>query len=401
LSKHLKQFSLVVFIVLVCSLSFLAGYGAGQRPLFVSVASAQTAQATDLSEKFKLFWEAWNWVDKEFYDRAALDPTKITYGAIRGMLQTLGDPHSYFIDPQEREVSETQLRGGFQGIGAYVELTADGKVRIVAPQDGSPAQEAGIRAGDIILQVDGNSINGMNLVQAVALIRGPKGTKVSLTLQRDGEVEPISIEVSRADIKVESVQARALDHNVGYVRVSQFGQQTAKELKEAIQGLSKDNPSGIVLDLRGNPGGYLASAIDVSSLFLEDGVVLYELQSNGERQAYRVKRGNMVTTLPMAVLVDRGSASAAEIVAGALQDHQRAQLVGEKTFGKGSMQSVHALSDGSSVHVTIARWLTPKERPINGNGLVPDVAVELPQPLEPGTDPVLDKAVEMLAGGKS
>ncbi|HEX2986939.1 MAG TPA: PDZ domain-containing protein, partial [Chloroflexota bacterium] len=190
MSKPLKRLTLVVFIVLVCSLSFLAGFGAGQRPLFASVASAQTSQSTDLTEKFRLFWEAWSWVDREFYDRAALDTTKITYGAIRGMFETLGDRHSYFINPQEREVSETQLRGGFQGIGANVELTADGKVRIVAPQEGSPAEEAGIRAGDIILQVDGRSIEGMNLIQAVALIRGPKGTKVRLTLQRDGEAEP-------------------------------------------------------------------------------------------------------------------------------------------------------------------------------------------------------------------
>ncbi|HEX2923602.1 MAG TPA: S41 family peptidase, partial [Chloroflexota bacterium] len=344
---------------------------------------------------------AWSWVDREFYDRGALDTTKITYGAIRGMFETLGDRNSYFVDPQEREVSETQLRGGFQGIGANVELTADGKVRIVAPQEGSPAEEAGIRAGDIILQVDGRSIEGMNLIQAVALIRGPKGTKVRLTLQRDGEAEPLTIEVSRADIKVESVRSRSLDQNVAYVRVSQFGQQTAKELREAIQGLSKTNPSGLVLDLRGNPGGYLVSAVDAASLFLEDGAVLYELRGNGERQEYRVKRGNVATTLPMVVLVDRGSASAAEIVAGALQDHQRARLVGEKTFGKGSMQSVHVLSDGSSVHVTIAHWLTPNERPIDGNGLLPDVAVELPEAPTQGSDAVLEKAVEMLTGGKS
>ncbi len=400
MSRSFKRLTLVVFVVLVCSLSFLAGYGAGQRPLLVPVASAQTAQGSDLTEKFKLFWEAWSWIDREFYDRAALDPTKITYSAIRGMLQTLGDPHTSFVDPQEREVSETQLRGGFQGIGAYVELTTDGKVRIVGPQEGSPAEAAGIRAGDVILQVDGKPIQGMNLIQAVSLIRGPKGTKVTLTLQREGEPETINLEVSRADIKVESVRARSLDHKVAYVRVSQFGQQTAKELRDAVQELSKESPSGLVLDLRGNPGGYLASAIDVSSLFLEDGVVLYELKSNGERQEYRIKRGNVVTKLPMIVLVDKGSASAAEIVAGALQDHQRALLVGERTFGKGSMQSVHVLSDGSSIHVTVANWLTPKERPINGNGLEPDVPVKLPQQPEPGSDPALDKAVDMLAGGK-
>ncbi len=398
LSKILKSLVLALLLVLVSSLSFLAGYGAGQRPMVAAVAEVQNSPSSDLSERFKLFWEAWGWVDREYYGRAAVDLTKVTYGAIRGMMQSLGDPHSYFADPQERNVSEAQLQGGFEGIGVYVEMTSDGRLRVVGTQEGSPGERAGIRVGDVIIQVDGNPIDGLNVVQAVSLIRGPRGTKVTLALRREGVAEPLSVEVARAEIKVESVRAKMLDQNVAYVRVSQFGLQTNRELRDALSRLLGQNPRGLVLDLRSNPGGYLASAVDVASQFLSEGVVLYEERSGSERQEYPVKSGGIATNINMAVLVDRGSASASEIVAGALQDHQRAPLVGERTYGKGSMQSVHSLSDGSSLHVTIARWLTPNQRPINGNGLVPDFPMDPPTDGAPGSDPQLDRAVELVLG---
>lgn len=401
MSRNVKSLILAAFVVLVSSLSFLAGYGAGQRPVVAAVQAQQTSPSAGLSERFRLFWEAWGWVDSEYYNREALDPTRMTHGAIRGMLQSLGDPHSYFVDPQERSISETQLRGGFEGIGVHVEMTPDGKLRVVAPQEGSPGEKAGIGAGDIITHVDGRPIAGLNLIQAVSLIRGPRGTKVTLVLRREGAAEPLEVEVIRAEIKVESVRAKMLEQGVGYVRISQFGLQTHRELRVALQELLDQDPRGLVLDLRANPGGYLAAAVDVASQFLEDGVILYEERTGGQRQEFRVKRGGLATSIAMAVLVDRGSASASEIVAGALQDHQRAPLVGEKTFGKGSMQSVHTLSDGSSIHVTVAHWLTPKERPLNGNGLVPDVLVETGADGATGSDPALDRAVEIILGSTS
>ncbi len=396
MSKILKSLILAAFIVLVSSLSFLAGYAAGHWPAAAADVTDQTAPAADLPERFKLFWEAWGWVDREYYDRDSVDSSRVTYGAIRGMLQSLGDPHSYFADPQERSVSETQLQGGFEGIGVFVEMAADGQLRVAGTQAGSPGEEAGLQKGDVITHVDGKSLAGLTIVQAVSMIRGPRGTKVTLTLNRDGVEAPLTVEVTRTEIRVPSVQARVLDQRVGYIAISQFGAQTGPELRAALQGLLGQNPKGLVLDLRGNPGGYLATAIDVASEFLSDGVVLYEERKGGDRQEFRVKRGGVATSIALVVLVDKGSASASEIVAGALQDHQRAQLVGQRSFGKGSMQSVHTLSDGSSLHVTVAHWLTPNARPIDGNGLTPDVAVEVAPDTPASADPVLDRAVQLL-----
>ncbi|HEX2986859.1 MAG TPA: S41 family peptidase, partial [Chloroflexota bacterium] len=306
--------------------------------------------------------------------------------------------HTYFVDPQERNISETQLQGGFEGIGVTVEMTKDGKVRVVAPQEGSPGEKAGIQPGDLITHVDGKSLAGLTLTQAVSLIRGPKDTTVTLTIARENAPDPLTFEIARAEIRVESVRAEMLDQNVAYIRISQFGTQTSGELKTALQQLLDQNPQGLILDLRANPGGYLVAAVDVASQFLKDGIVLVEERSGGERQAYRVKQGGIATDIKMVILVDKGSASASEIVAGALQDYERATLIGTTTYGKGSMQSVHTLSDGSSIHVTIAHWLTPKERPINGNGLVPDVEVQYPNDPVAEGDPQLDKAIEVLVG---
>ncbi len=397
----LKSLILAVFIALVSSLSFLAGYGAAQRPIVAAATISQAPPTADLSERFKVFWEAWGWVEREYYDHDGVDATRMTYGAIRGMLQSLGDPHTYFVDPQERAVSETRLQGGFEGIGVTVEMKSDGKLRVVAPQEGSPGENAGVRPGDVITHVDGKPVAGLTLVEAVSLIRGPSGTTVTLTLEREGATEPLILPVTRAPIKVETVRATMRDQGVAYVRISQFGAQTARELTGGLQTVLEQKPRGLILDLRANPGGYLTSAVDVASQFLQEGVVLYEVRSGGDRQEFRVKRGGLATSIKMVVLVDKGTASASEIVAGALQDYQRAPLVGEKTYGKGSMQSVHNLSDGSSIHVTIARWLTPKERPINGTGLTPDVAVGWPVEGAPGSDVQLDRATEILLGDGS
>ncbi len=400
MSRTLKSFILALVLVLVAGVSFLAGYGASQRTVSAAPAATRALPGDELSERFKLFWEALSWVEKEFYRPEAIDPTKITYGAIRGMLQTLGDQHTQFVDPQEQQISETQLRGGFEGIGVFVEMKADGKLRIVAPQEGSPGEKVGLKAGDVVTHADGKSLAGLTMVQAVSFIRGPKGTNVSLTVVREGSAEPLVFEVMRAEIKVESVRGKMLPQGVGYVRVSQFGVQTRGELVRVLQELLRERPKGLVLDLRSNPGGYLASAVEVASQFLSDGVVLHEVRANGDRREYRAKAGGLATETPLVVLMDRGSASAAEIVAGALQDHGRALLVGEKSFGKGSMQSVRSLSDGSSVHITIARWHTPKDRPIDGVGLTPDVAVSLSTEVAEGDDVQLQKAVDVLLGGQ-
>ncbi|MGI5836735.1 MAG: S41 family peptidase [Chloroflexota bacterium] len=403
MSRTLKSVVLALIIVLVACVSFLAGYGVSSQRTVVAAAAptSQAATADELTEKFKLFWEAWSWVEKEFYDKAKLDATSITYGAIRGMLQSLGDTHTVFVDPQERIVNETQLRGGFEGIGVYVEMDADGRLIIVAPQEGTPGEKAGLKPGDVITHADGKPLEGLTVYQAVSLIRGPKGTTVTLTVSRDGEPEPLTFQVVRDEIPVESVRYKMLDEHVAYLRISQFGVQTKNELVDALQTMLAENPKGLILDLRANPGGYLIAAIDVASQFLDSGIVLYEVRANGEKLEFPVKPGGVAVQIPMVVLIDRGSASASEIVAGALQDSGRAALVGERSYGKGSMQSVRVLSDGSGVHITIAHWLTPKEKPIEGTGLTPDVVVEMSKDGQGDTDPQLQRALEILLGDGS
>ncbi|HZS01437.1 MAG TPA: S41 family peptidase [Chloroflexota bacterium] len=353
---------------------------------------APSSVSPEFQEQFQTFWETWSLVDREYYDRGALDSKKLTRGAIKGMLEAIGDPHTVYLDPDMSEVSDAELRGGFEGIGVHVDLV-DGKLRVVAPIEGSPSEKAGLRAGDYIVQADGKDLAGLTLLQAVNLIRGPRGTAVRLMVQRDGWPEPRPFDVTRSDIKLESVRTRLLDGNVGYVRITTFANTTARDLRGPLDRLLEARPRGLVLDLRSNPGGYLQAALDVASEFVPEGVLLTEEYADGRREVFRAKPGGHATQVPLVVLVDHGSASAAEIVAGAIRDHGRGILVGEQTFGKGTVQHVHALADHSTVRITIARWLTPNEQPLNGVGLAPDIAVAAGS----GTaDPVLDRALQYL-----
>jgi carboxyl-terminal processing protease len=355
-------------------------------------AAPPASASADLQEQFQVFWEAWSVVDREYLDRAALDPHKLTHGAIRGMLEAIGDPHTVFMDPEQSEVSDAELRGTFEGIGVHVDLV-DGRLRIVTPVEGSPGEKAGLRAGDIVLQADGKDLAGLTLNQAVNAIRGPRGSAVRLLVEREGWPAPRPFEIVRSDIKLESVRTRQLDNGIGYVRITTFAATTARDLRPPLERLMQAHPRGIVLDLRSNPGGFLQAALEVSSEFVSDGVLLFEEHADGHRDTFRAKPGGRATQVPVAVLVDKGSASAAEIVAGALRDRGRAVLVGEQTFGKGTVQNLHQLADKSTVRVTMARWLTPNEQPLQGVGLTPDIVVA---PGAPNTDPALDRAVQHL-----
>jgi carboxyl-terminal processing protease len=350
----------------------------------------------EFQEQFQTFWEAWSLVDRDYYDHSALDSKKLTRGAIKGMLEAIGDPHTLYLDPEMSEVSDAELRGGFEGIGIHVDLV-DGRLRIVAPIEGSPSDKAGLRAGDYIVQADGQDLAGLSLLQAVNLIRGPRGSTVRLMIQRDGWADARAFDVTRSDIKLESVRTRMLDGNVAYVRISSFASTTARDLRGPLDRLLEGRPKGLILDLRANPGGYLQAALDVASEFVPDGVLLSEEYGDGRREVFRAKAGGRATTLPLVVLVDHGSASAAEIVAGAIRDHGRGVLIGEQTFGKGTVQHVHALADHSTLRITIARWLTPNEQPLNGVGLAPDVPVTAGSG---AADPVLDRAVQYLRDGR-
>jgi len=345
---------------------------------------------------FDVFWEAWQIVDDHFYGDLSSETAR-TYGAIRGSLDTLDDPYTLFVEPQRREREQEELRGSFGGIGAWVERTPDGRV-LLTPMDERPAAKAGIQSGDELIAVDDTPVTPeMPFDDVLALVRGQAGEIVRLTVRRDGAAEPLVFEVEREEIVTPSVTYELKEEGIGYIRLSIFGERTSEELEDAIRDLRSQGATKYVIDLRDNGGGLLPAAIDVASQFLDDGPVMYERKSNGEEKAYPVKNKGILEDEPVVFLVNEYTASASEIVAGAIQDYERGTLIGTKTFGKASVQLIFDLSDGSSVHVTNARWLTPSRQEIDGVGLTPDILVELSdEDRQQGRDPQLERAVDHL-----
>ncbi|MCS7220396.1 MAG: S41 family peptidase [Anaerolineae bacterium] len=347
-------------------------------------------------EEFRVFWEAWHALQRDFYGELPSNQ-EMTYGAIRGVLELLDDENTTFLDPQSAEFFNTDLSGTFEGIGARVDTAPGGGVLIVEPFEGQPAYEAGIRRGDIIIEVDGQDVTDMPLGDAIQLIRGPKGTKVRLLIKREGEPDPIEVEVVRARIEIPIVESKMLDHGIAYLKLGEFNGRSPELVRRALRELLRQKPKGLILDLRGNPGGLLDAAVEIGSQFVGKGNILIERFKDGKEQAYPARPGGLATNIPLVVLVNDSSASASEIVAGAIQDAGRGPLIGVTTFGKGSVQVPHRLSDGSMLRVTIARWFTPKGRGIDGIGLEPDIVVErTPEDRAAGRDPQLDRAVEYL-----
>jgi carboxyl-terminal processing protease len=358
------------------------------------------APGAEAAEDFGLFWEAWNLVEDHFLG-ALPDSQGLAWGAIRGALDTLQDPYTVFLEPQPTQRQREDLSGKFGGIGAWVTQAEDGSI-VLEPMPDLPAERAGVQAGDVVLQVDGTDVSGLGVDDVVTLVRGPVGETVRLTLRREGEPDPVEVEIKREEIPTPSVESRMLEESpgVGYVRIVLFTERTNGELERAVEELRDQGMERLVFDLRGNGGGLLDASIDVASQFLRDGVVLYEQRRSGGETDYPVRGGGMLLEIPMVTLVDGGTASASEIVAGALQDRDRSPLVGEQTFGKGSVQLVFNLSDGSSVHITVAEWLTPNRRQITGQGLVPDVDVAISEDDRAnGRDPQLQRALDVLTAG--
>jgi carboxyl-terminal processing protease len=357
----------------------------------------RTASTEEASE-FGVFWEAWHLVEDRFLGDLP-DMQHVAWGAIRGALATLDDPHTTFLEPQPRQREKEDLSGRFGGIGAYVSQAEDGSI-ILNPMPDLPAEQAGVLEGDAVIKVDDTEItSGMTVDEVVTLIRGEIGSVVRLSLRREGEAGQVVVEITRQEIPSPSVEWRMLEEaeGVGYIRISLFSGRTGAELEDALEELQEQGLTKLILDLRGNGGGLLDAAIDVTSEFLSDGVVAYQVEKDADDQPFPVKRGAKFGQEPMILLVDGGSASASEIVAGALQDRGRAALIGQKTFGKGSVQSVHDLSDGSSVHITYAKWITPKRRQIDGEGLMPDLEVPITEEdRSQGRDPQLERAIEYL-----
>jgi carboxyl-terminal processing protease len=393
----LKALVAIVLVAMIAGASFLAGFGVNQliRP------TERIQPRAEESEYFDLFWEAWQIIEQEFFGELP-DPKELTYGAIQGALMALDDPATMLVEPMTSEDQMIDLRGAYEGIGAIVSVDDEDQVIIVSPFDGSPAMQTGIRAGDIVLKVDDVAVTGMPLEDAVRLIRGPKGSTVRLTIMREEEVAPLVIEVIRDEVELATVGAMVLEDDIGYVRIALFSERTSQELEENLQELMEENLSGLILDLRNNPGGVFPSAaIEVASQFMDEGVIVYQQFSDGREQAHRAIRGGLATDIPLVVLVNQGTASNSEVVAGAIQDYDRGVLIGEQTFGKGSVQRVHELSDGSGLHVTMALLFTPDRHPIHEEGLTPDIKVPFTEEdFMQGIDPQLERAIEYLETGR-
>lgn len=384
--------------------SALAGWLTSPLPeawLAAPEASPSTIGADTTTGLFAPFWQAWDIVHEEFVDQPVDDP-QLMQGAIRGMLDALGDPQTGYMDPDEFDQANIPLEGEYEGIGAWVDTETE-FLTIISPMPGSPAEEAGLLPGDQVIAVDGQDMTGVPAQLVIRRVMGPEGTVVVLTILREGETAPFDVSVTRSRIAMPSVEGRMLDEGVGYVRLSTFGDDTIGEMRSALRDLLAENPTGLILDLRGNGGGYLRSAVDVSSEFIDEGVILTERFGDGREEPYYANGDGLALQIPLVVLINGGSASASEIVAGAIQDYGRGWLVGERSFGKGSVQNWHPLrDDAGAVRVTIARWYTPDGRSIQDDGLLPDVQVEFSQEGFPtDRDSQLQKAVDLLLDSRS
>ena len=338
----------------------------------------QGAQTISLPiEELRAFVEVFDRISSHYVEE--VEDQKLLENAISGMLSNL-DPHSAYLPPENYEKVEEHTKGEFGGLGMEVGME-DGFVKVIAPIDDTPAQKAGIRAGDLIIKLDNKSVKGMDLTEAVKMMRGEPGSKIVLTIMRQGEREPMVKELTRAVVKVKSIRQRMLEKDLGYVRISQFQVRTGQDLQNAIRTLEKENKAplkGLVLDLRNNPGGVLNASVDVSDAFIDQGLIVYtEGRIQNSKMRFEAKKGDLLNGMPIVVLVNEGSASASEIVAGALQDHGRALIVGRTTFGKGSVQTLLPLNNGAAIKLTTALYYTPSGRSIQAEGIKPDIEIDL------------------------
>lgn len=408
MNKALKIGLSVFFGIILLAGAFSGGFltghfvslpgGAAQVPAVVSTpdSNQQNATPAELQTLFQPFWEAWNLVHESYVDQP-VDDVALMRGAINGMLESLGDPHTSYMDPDEFTQLNASLSGEYEGIGAYVDTSTE-YLTVISPIPGSPAEAAGLRSGDAVIAIDGEDMTGVDPELVRKQVLGPAGSVVTLTIKR-GDEPPFDVKITRAKIVIKSADGKMLDDGIAYVQVTTFGDKTTTELKATLETLMAQNPKGMILDLRNNGGGYLQSAIEVVSQFVPEGeIVMYEQYGNGSRDTYTSLGDGLATDIPMVVLINEGTASASEIVAGALQDLGRAKLIGVVSYGKGSVQLPTVLSnDQGAVKVTIAKWLTPNERLIHGVGLTPDVFVVMTEDdYNNKLDPQLEAAIQTL-----
>lgn len=402
------------------------GYRLGERSAFKQYAPAalkksvinREAPAEVGSVNFALFWDVWQRLHRYYIDAASIDTQKLVWGAITGMVGALDDPYTTFLPPKENQDFKDEIGGSFQGIGAQLGLKQN-RIIVVAPLKSSPAEKSGIKPADWIMKVNGDDTFGWTVEQAVNKIRGPKGTTVTLSILHEKAAKAVDITITRDEIIMPSVEAwaktpgeiteisglvdglKGSTSRVAYLRLSRFGDRTNEEWEKAVQETvmtvkKNGGLKGLIFDLRNNPGGYLDGSVFIASEFLKDGVVVSQVNSDGSKEDYRVNRKGQLLDVPMVVLVNKGSASAAEIVAGALKDHKRAKIIGETTFGKGSVQTPQELEGGSSLHVTTGKWVLPNGDWIHKKGIVPDIEVAPFENGEATRDAQLARAIEEL-----
>ena len=414
-----KYFVYLVFVLLI--FSFLIGLIIGQKKAAIDFEKKQSdsylnnggnaifgilgikndeKSLKDEGVDFDLFWEVWNSIKKDYLNKKDISDKQLFYGSLKGMVASLEDPYSVFLDPEKTKEFQQDLRGDFEGIGAELGIKKN-IITVIAPLSGFPAEKAGIKAGDQIYKIDNLDTIDMTLGDAVTKIRGATGTKVILTIKRNDSLEFKEIEIIRAKIHMKSAEWKPIENNqeIIYLKIRQFNENVEKEFQQTIDDmLSKTkDPKGIILDLRNNPGGLLDAAINIANYWLSHDTVVVKEKFDGQEKEYKTTNDPILDKFQTIVLINQGSASASEILVGALQDHKKAIALGEKTFGKGCVQKIENLSGGSMLKLTIADWLTPLGRIINNKGIEPDIKLEMTsKDYETEKDPQLEKAIELM-----
>ena len=399
--------------ILIAVLTFDLGWQLGQKEIDLRWKNYRPALKVEnklppesVNIDFQLFWDTWDLVSKKYLIKKDVDSEKLFYGAISGMVAALGDPYTVFLPPDQQKSSKEELNGSFEGVGIQLGFNKEKRLVVIAPLEGTPAEKAGIQPEDIIVKIDSKDTLNISLPEAVRLIRGPKNTEVILTIYREGDTNTREVRLKRETIIVKSVSLKVEQskqgRKVAVIKLSRFGERTQDEWNDAVSNLLSDGVQAVVLDLRNNPGGFLDGAVFIASEFLSSGDVVLQENYQGQRNSYKVNRSGKILKLPLVVLINKGSASASEIVAGAIQDRKRGKLVGEKSFGKGTIQEAEDLPGGSGIHITTAKWLTPSGKWVNETeGLEPDIKVEIPKDREVKegeikNDIQLEKALEIL-----
>jgi len=398
-----NKLKLFIIISAFSSVTFTAGWALGIRGAGIKIGEQIVRykiinREVEKEVDFNLFWQVWDLVHEKYLDGKNIDVHGLVYGAIRGMLQAIGDPYTAFLDPEQNKSMHDSLGGRYEGIGAELGMREEGLI-IVAPLEGSPAENAGVKALDRIVKIEDENTSGITIAEAVSIIRGPAGEPVRLTLSRESVDEPFEVTIIRAQITLKSVSWEYKEGDIAYIRLSRFGERTNADWEKVVSEISNSSPKikAVVLDVRGNPGGYLNSSVYLATEFVKFGTpVVIEEFGDGRRIVLKATRYGKFLSVPLVVLINEGSASASEILAAALKEQRGALLVGKKSFGKGTVQDAQDLTGGSGVHITIAKWLTSKGVWIDKKGLEVDYVVEISEEAErQSEDPQLDKALEV------